>query len=237
MKIKKVFIIITNKKLNMRFLAFDTETTGLNKNKCEILTAFFIILDEEFRIIDTLDLKIKHGFYTVYPKALEVNKIDILQHHNDKKSIYMREANRKLKTFLLDNKGNEKYIPIGHNINFDIDMIKSNELLDDLFFSKNISHHIIDTMTVGNFLKASKILPHELSLSLISLCNFLKLEDNVSQLAAHNAEYDIKMTIKLFKKFQEMVGKDEVLSLKEYKQEDNGNDSDNKDKYKKRKRN
>lgn len=212
----------------MRFLAFDTETTGLNKNKCEILTAFFIVLDEEFNIVDTLDLKIKHGFYTVYPKALEVNKIDILDHHNDKKALYMREANRKLKTFLLDNKGNDKYIPLGHNINFDIDMIKSNELLDDIFFSKNISHHIIDTMTVGNFLKASKILPHELSLSLVSLCNFLKLQekDNNSQLSAHNAEYDVKMTIKLFKKFQEMVGKDNDLS-----------NIDNKDKCKKRKRN
>ena len=59
------------------YLAFDVETTGL-ENHCNVLTAYFIILNSEFNEIDTLDLKIKYPYYVIYPKALEVNQINIL---------------------------------------------------------------------------------------------------------------------------------------------------------------
>ena len=61
------------------YLAFDVETTGLETH-CNVLTAYFIILDSNYNQIDSLDLKIKYPYYTIYTKALEINKIDILEH-------------------------------------------------------------------------------------------------------------------------------------------------------------
>ena len=137
----------------MRFLAFDTETTGLDKTKCNILTAHFIILDKNLSVIDSLDLKIKHQVYTVYAKALEINKINLVEHTNNTNSLYINDASRKLKQFLIKNKGKNRYIPLGHNIQFDIDFIKSTNLIDEAFYSENISFNAIDTITIGTFLK------------------------------------------------------------------------------------
>lgn len=186
----------------MRFLAFDTETTGLDKNKCNILTAHFIILDKNLNIIDSLDLKIKHQIYTVYAKALEINKINIVEHNNNKDSLYINDASRKLKQFLLKNKGKNRYIPLGHNIQFDIDFVKSTNLIDDAFYSEHVSFNAMDTITIGLFLKSCGLLPESQSLALTSICKYLNIESDTA--FAHNAEYDIKMTISLFKKFKEM---------------------------------
>ena len=77
------------------YLAFDVETTGLETN-CNVLTAYFIILDADYNKIDTLDLKIKYPYYIIYPKALEINKIDILKHDKDINSVYTELAILKL---------------------------------------------------------------------------------------------------------------------------------------------
>ena len=49
------------------YLAFDVETTGLETH-CNVLTAFFIILDSNYNQIDSLDLKIKYPYYTIYTR-------------------------------------------------------------------------------------------------------------------------------------------------------------------------
>lgn len=193
----------------MRFLAFDTETTGLDKTKCNILTAYFVVLDKNLNIIDSLDLKIKHSVYTVYAKALEINNIDLVMHNKNEQSLYINDASKKLKDFLIKNKGKNRYIPLGHNINFDIDFLKSSNLLDNEFFSKYISFNVIDTITLGIFLKSCGLLQETQSLSLTSICKHLNINykdyyENSSNLNDHTAEYDIKMTILLFKKFKEI---------------------------------
>ena len=73
----------------MAYLAFDCETTGLLPN-CNVLTVYFVILDDKLNILDELDLKIKHDFYVVFTKALEVNNINILEH--DKIKISKKNA-------------------------------------------------------------------------------------------------------------------------------------------------
>ena len=46
----------------VHYIVFDCETTGLD-NDCNLLTAFFVILDENLNKIDTLGLHIKHIYY------------------------------------------------------------------------------------------------------------------------------------------------------------------------------
>jgi oligoribonuclease (3'-5' exoribonuclease) len=85
------------------YLAFDCETTGLDHNIHNLLTAYFIVLDDNLNIIDTFDLKLKHKVYNITVKALEINKIDIIKHNLE--SISIIDAKSQFKEFLLRNKG------------------------------------------------------------------------------------------------------------------------------------
>ena len=87
--------------MTSKYIAFDTETSGLDPLKCNLLTVSFIILDNELNKLDTLNISLKHQNYFVNPDALEVNKIDILKHHNH--SIDIIDARIKLFEFLFIN--------------------------------------------------------------------------------------------------------------------------------------
>lgn len=185
-----------------RYICFDTETTGL-QNSCNLLTAHFIVLNKNLELIDSLDLKIKYPFYTVYAKALEVNKINLVEHDKDPQSLFISDANLKLTNFLQKNRGQFRYIPVGHNINFDIQFIKSSKLLSEEDYTKYMSSNHLDTLTIANFLKMSGFLPSTQPLNLTSLCKFLNISIDTN--STHNAEYDIKMTIELLKIFKEKL--------------------------------
>lgn len=184
----------------MYYLVFDCETTGLVAN-CNVLTAYFIILDNEYNIIDELDLKIKYPFYIIFPKALEINKIDILEH--DKKAISKNEATNSLINFLK--KYETKFTIIGHNINFDIDMLKNNNILSENDINIYFEPQYLDTYLLAKKLKKEKKISKLQSLSLSKLCYYLdiNLESNCN-LDFHNAKYDTYMTINLYKKLIEL---------------------------------
>lgn len=184
-----------------KYIAFDCETTGVN-DKCNLLTVSFIILDKDLNEIDKLNISLKQNEgYIVYPEAMEVNKINIIRHH--KESIPLFEAKRKVLSFLTQNKGQYSLIPIGHNINFDIKFIKNSGILTELEYSTFMSYNNIDTVSIAQFLKLSGILHERQSLSLVNLCNSVNLNRN--EQLEHSAEYDTKMTIKLLKRFKNMI--------------------------------
>jgi hypothetical protein len=190
------------------YLAFDVETTGLYDN-CNVLTGYFIILDSNFNEIDYLDLKIKYPFYIIYPKALEVNQINILEHDKDKNTIYKELAIIKLNHFLEKNKTNIKYKIMGHNIQFDLKMLINNDLLNKESIDKYLDLSIqVDTLNYAKELKIKKKIPRNQSLSLSKLCYFYNLninkENKDTKEEFHNAEYDIKLTILLYKKLKEL---------------------------------
>jgi|688.fasta_scaffold464424_2 DNA polymerase III alpha subunit (gram-positive type) len=185
-----------------RYICFDTETTGL-QSSCNLLTAHFIVLNKNLERIDALDLKMKYPVYTVYTKALEVNKINLVDHDKDPNSLFITDANNKLVSFLQKNKGPFRYIPIGHNINFDVQFVKSSKLLLEEEYSKYISSSALDTLTIANFLKVTGVIPSTQPLNLVSLCKFFNISKDDTN--AHTAEYDTKMTIELLKNFKEKI--------------------------------
>ena len=84
------------------YLAFDTETTGINANKNNLLTACFIVTDDNLIEIDRLNLSLKHYDYNVSIKAMEINKIDLIKHHYD--SVDIKSARNSLLDFLKKHK-------------------------------------------------------------------------------------------------------------------------------------
>lgn len=180
------------------YLAFDCETTGI-LNESNLLTAFFLVLDDELNIIDTFGLKLKHDIYNVSIKALEINKIDLIKHENDRHTYCIKDIKPKFLVFLEKYKPKYRYVPIGHNIEFDIRFIKNSGLLTKEEYSNYISCNSIDTIIIAQYHKLCNNIPKEQSLSLINLCKYFKI--NQDEKLEHNAEYDIKMTIELLKKF------------------------------------
>lgn len=176
-----------------RYLAFDTETTGLDSQINNLLTAYFMVLDSNLNVIDTFDLKLKHNLYNITVKALEINKIDIIKH--DAESISVIDAKIKFKEFLLKNKGPYRYTPIGHNLQYDKNFLLTSGIITEQEYSEYISVCTIDTMIVANFLKLTGDIPSNKALNLTSLCKYY----NIDSENAHDCEADIKMTVELLK--------------------------------------
>jgi inhibitor of KinA sporulation pathway (predicted exonuclease) len=175
------------------YLAFDTETSGIHAD-AQVLTAYFIILDSNFNEIDSLDLKIKYPVYSIQLKAFQVNNIDLIKHEQE--ALISLDAKIKLKNFLLKHKKN-KYIPLGHNVKFDLDKMKSFGIYDHVSSTFNL-----DTMQIAQFLKSSNKLPFNQSLSLKNLTEYYGLKPTGE---LHNAECDIRLTIELFKHIQKVL--------------------------------
>ena len=207
------------------YLAFDVETTGLETH-CNVLTAYFIILDSNYNQIDSLDLKIKYPYYTIYTKALEINKIDILEHEKDINCVYKELAILKLNAFLEKNKNknNIELKIMGHNVQFDLKMLLNNGIFTNELIDKyiDLSKHI-DTLVFAKELKSKKLIPQNQSLSLSKICYYYDLNNELDNNLHnnldnnlhnnlnnnlnnnfHNAEYDIKLTILLYKKLNQI---------------------------------
>jgi DNA polymerase III epsilon subunit-like protein len=175
------------------YLALDTETTGLT-NLCNVLTVYFIILDENLNEIKTLDLKIKHDKYHVYTKALEINKINLVEH--DKTAISKEDAIIKMKEFF----GSVIYDVIGHNVKFDITILKSN----GMDINTHIKTGYIDTFNICRKLKQQQKLNEKQSLSLGKLCYYFGVGP-VSCENLHTSEHDTRLSVELFKHLKEFV--------------------------------
>lgn len=176
-----------------KYIAFDCETSGVSETS-NLLTISFLILDKDLIQKDSLNISLKQtSGYNIYPEALQINRIDIIKHHQS--SSDLQTSRKILLDFLNKNKGSYNLIPIGHNISFDIRFIKSSGLLTDREYSNFISCNPVDTLIVAQFLKTCGKLNQKQSLSLINLCNHFKLDSCKN--SEHTSEYDIKMTIKL----------------------------------------
>jgi DNA polymerase III alpha subunit (gram-positive type) len=209
------------------YLAFDTETTGINANKNNLLTACFIVTDDNLVEIDRLNLSLKHYDYNVSIKAMEINKIDLIKHHYE--SVDIKSARNLLLDFLKKHKNkltnldklsmyNKTFTPIGHNVTFDINFIKNSGLLTENEYMSFISFNTLDTVCIAQYLKLTGDLPKKQSISLINLCKYYGIESPVSTESYHTAEYDIEMTLQLLRKFksinEKLINSEKTFSKK-----------------------
>ena len=156
------------------FIAIDCESTGVHPG-CNILTVAFVIFNNKGDTIKELEVKIlpPDGIFSVDPRALEVNNIDLAQHLLEAEPL--DKVQNKIRSFLQqattsvdpswDRVGDIKpwikktrLIPVGSQVHGDIRWIKD-KVLPDL--SAYISHKIQDTVTIAEFLKEVGILQVE----------------------------------------------------------------------------
>lgn len=185
-------------KKKAKFIAFDTETGGLNPKINPILTAYFCTLDDEYNVLDELSLKIKPEAPCdqCEAKAMEVNGIDLAKHIESTDCLSRAEATKQLLQFL---KKNHNLRPLGQNIDFDLEMIRE-QLLDGQPWGDHFNYNKYDIKPISNFLKDAGVLPNEIG-TLESMAKHF----NTQKRAFHDAKADVLTTIEVYTKLVAMV--------------------------------
>jgi len=184
----------------MYYLAFDTETAGLNPDVNPVLTFYMCIVDSQFNILDELDLKVKpdninDSKWILDVKTIDIHGIKFEDHFNDPETITYTEAKKlilqKFQQYKLD--GRQKtFLPLGQNITFDLNMIHS-QIISKEDWEKYCSYRVLDTSTINNFLKDCNIVPKDLG-NLGSLVEYF----GITKRNAHNAKDDVLMTVQVY---------------------------------------
>ena len=181
-------------------VCLDSETGGKNPKTSDPLTIFMSLMDNDFKVLAELDLKLKPNdrLPIVEEKAMEVNKIDLQKHLSDPNTITYKEAHKKIVDFVTPYfKATGRAVKItilGQNVGFDLDFIWEH-IIDKQSWEKIFSYNVEDTKDVCLFLKRCGWISPECG-SLASLVEFF----GVPKLTAHEARGDVEMTVQVYKK-------------------------------------
>lgn len=182
------------------FLAFDLETGDLDPSQGDILTGYFAMLDEDFKILDELSLKLKPEgrLPAATGAALATNGIDLEKHLLDPETITYSEGAKKLTAMVkkyLKKKGRySNIIPMGYNIlTFDIPWAQYH-LINKSTWESMIHYKSLDVMQHVDMLKTHGWLPPTVG-NLGSMVEYF----GVPKGEAHVARDDILMTINVYK--------------------------------------
>lgn len=193
----------------MNILSIDTESCGIGL-EFPLLSVSLSIAQPVFydnrkvtKIFgstgDSLSLFVKPDFangraeYLVQPEALNVNKIDLVQH--DKTAITYKQAKSLIYSWLEN--AYSKYgtlTPAGHGVSRDIDII-TEYTLSRQSWNNFVDVRVIDTVSLCKYLQIIGVIPEDQSISLTNALKFFNVA--IDGELAHTAEYDCELNIKL----------------------------------------
>ena len=185
----------------MKYLILDAEF-GSRHSTSSLLTAYFLVTDQDFNPLGELDLKLKpesDEHYILDAQGMAVNKINIVEH--DKVAITCKQAKPLLYEFLKIHAAGGHLTPVGHAVKSDIQRI-TDKLISVGSWEQFCTYHFIDTSVVLQFLRACGKMPMDCDGSVEALAKYFVLaqaHDNW-----HNAEFDTKITALILKKFIEL---------------------------------
>jgi oligoribonuclease (3'-5' exoribonuclease) len=188
------------------YVPFDCETGGTNQETSDLLTLYMAVMDENFKIVEELDLKLKPDggrLPIVEAQALEVNGINLTEHLADPETITYSEGKKKIVAMLkkyLKKKGRySNLIPMGHNVGFDIDYIQQ-YLIPKEEWDAILHYRTVDTNPIIGFLKDCGWLPKELG-RLESIVEYF----GAPKRKAHTAKDDTLMMVDSYKALLELM--------------------------------
>lgn len=192
--------------MSQLYMPWDTETGGFNENKADLLTAFFCIMDENYKILEELDLKLKpdDGRLPIAEAgALAVNKINIQEHLANPATVTYSEGRKQLDAMIRRHlKRNGRYSnisPMGYNCPFDTRWTQKH-LFPQETWESLLHYKMHDVMGAVDFLKKVGWFPKTIG-NLESVVNYLQIPTR----NAHTAKDDTYMTIDVDKKLTEIM--------------------------------
>ena len=139
------------------YALIDTETTGLDPQKNQLLEVGIIVFNEDLKSCDFEVIPIKHKECVVSAKAMEVNGIDLIEH--EKTAYDENQACDMILNFLSNVEYDQKYIFAGQNCPFDRafieEMFKRNGKIKE--WNSLVDYHSLDLMglAIGESLKGN----------------------------------------------------------------------------------
>jgi len=189
------------------YLFIDTETGGITTDY-SLLSITAIVTDKHFNVVPVVDypngiqLFIKSPKYVVNAQALAINNINIVSH--DKSAVCVSDARQALLSYLQDAlklSNCHRFIMAGHNVVFDRIFIDKHLLIDGEL-EKYITYPFFDTAVIARLLTTLGL--HDKGFSLAILMSKFCPEYPTGTL--HDSYFDTMATIKLAKKFVEILG-------------------------------
>lgn len=185
-----------------RFIVLDCETGGTDLN-FSLLTLYAEILDEQFNVLDSIDLKIRpdDGLYCVKASALAINNINIVEH--DKEAMSQQVAAECFQNFISCHTiDNTRLVIVGHNVGtFDVPFIKKNLFKKD--WDRYFFYRYLDTSAIGEYLSMAGVLPSDMNASLANLAAYFGFDYS----GAHEAKFDTQLTKNIFIKMINLIQK------------------------------
>ena len=188
----------------MKYLVLDTES-GSRHSSSTLLTAYFMVMDEEFRVLGDLYLRIKpdnNEHYIVDAQGMGVNDIDIVKH--DKIAIPYKQAKPLLYDFLKKHSMDGMLTPVGHAVKGDLNRVTSH-LISVGSLDQFCSYHFIDTSVVLQFLRACGKMSMDCDGSVEALAKYFEINQYLGESTQyHDAKFDTQMTALIFQKMIEL---------------------------------
>lgn len=187
----------------MKYLAFDVESGGTEVEH-SLLSVYFVVIDEDLKTVHgELDLLVKpdDGNYVTTAQALEVNKINLLEH--DKVAIPESKAGTMLYNFLKEHapNGTVKLTPLGHNIAFDVQFIKKHLL--NKAFNQYVSYRMLDISSIIQFFKLTGLVSRDLAGSLSEIAAHFGISTITN--VPHTAKGDTWMVIEVLRRLRDQI--------------------------------
>lgn len=192
---------------NIKYFLFDTETGGLDAKSNSLLTLYGLILNSKLKVVETIDLNLKPNdeVYHVWAEAMQVNRINLVEHN--KKALSYSAGRTALEDILVRNtgfNGKTKIVPVGWHVNFDIGFV-TEHLLPRPAWDRYFSLDTIELKSLVHFMVLSGKLKVENYKHKFSLGEIVKeLDINLDGKVLHDAEVDTKASFSLFKKLIEL---------------------------------
>jgi hypothetical protein len=169
--------------------------------KYSLLTAYFLVTDDNFNKLGELYLHIKpdDGDYVVSGQGMLINKINLQEH--DKIATPYKQAKPLLYDFLASHGHSHSLTPVGHGVKGDIEHI-IDKLISRGSWEQFCTYHYIDTSVVLQFLRACSYMPMDQDGSIEALAKYFNVEIKGN---LHDARTDAITTSEILQNFIELV--------------------------------
>ena len=180
----------------MKLLWLDTETTGLNKDRCDIIQlAGIVIIDGEEKERFNFHCQ-PMNYETIEQEAMEKIGMTVEKLKTFPTSQETYKQFKALLTKYIDPYDKyDKFFIAGHNVKFDLEFIQSFfEKMGDKYCMSFFRYQTVDLMSLCTILLTAGLINPE-NLKLGTIAKYLGFEDNPN---LHDASVDIDLTRKCF---------------------------------------
>lgn len=175
-------------------LFVDCETSGFDPLKDSILSIAFGCLNDEIK-----HMYVKEKNYRINDEAEKVNGISKETIEEEGKDPELVVA--WLEAYILERlKGKDKVILTGHNVKFDIGFLQRLYRKADAPWPKFFDYHSLCTVALSCFYREHGMIPADVKLKLVTLCEHFKIELN-----PHDAKNDLVATMNLYQTLGAML--------------------------------